>query len=102
MIKVDGPEIEKYEFHQYKSPILITNIDINKKVVSNKLSFGKQNFKCFIGYKDNKETRPLCMFFLEMSINKKFLIIYMIIWEKVSNIIKTNFNSELIQNKSKH
>ena len=35
-----------------KSPILINNIDINKIVVSNKVSFGEKSFKCFIDYKD--------------------------------------------------
>ena len=31
--------------------------------------------------------------------DEKFFDKYMTIWEKVSNIIKTNFNSELIYNK---
>ena len=31
------------------------NIDINKSAVSNKISFGKKNFKYFIGYKDVKK-----------------------------------------------
>ena len=62
-IKFDGPEIEEFEFHQYKSPIFINNIDMNKIVASNKFPFGKQDFKCFIGYKDKKKLdlyiRPL-------------------------------------------
>ena len=57
-----------------------------------------------MGYKDNKESRPLCIFFPEMSIYKRysdktkcmyFMIKddksfdkYMTIWEKVRNIIK--------------
>ena len=41
IIKSDDAEIQEYEFHQYKSPILIRNIDINKTVVSNKFPFGK-------------------------------------------------------------
>ena len=41
------------QFHQYKS-ISIDNIDINKIVVSNKVSFGKKDFKYFICYKDAK------------------------------------------------
>ena len=36
IIKFDDTEIEEYKFHQYKSPILINNIDITKIVVSNK------------------------------------------------------------------
>ena len=72
IIKFDGTEIEEYEFHQYKSPISTNNIDINEIVVSNKFPFDKQDFKYFIGYKDNKEIRPLCIFFPEMSIYKIF------------------------------
>ena len=34
------------------------NIDINKIVVSNKISFGKKDFKYFIGYKDAKKVKP--------------------------------------------
>ena len=30
----------------------MSNIDINKIVVSNKVSFGKRDFKYFIGYED--------------------------------------------------
>ena len=54
MIKFDDIEIDIYKFHQYKSPILIDYIDINKIVVSNKISYGKNDFKYFIGYKDAK------------------------------------------------
>ena len=61
--KFDNDEIEECEFHQYKSPISINDIDINRIVASNKFPFGKQDFKYFIGYKDNKEIRPLWIFF---------------------------------------
>ena len=63
IIKFDNDEIEEYKFHQYKSPISINDIDINRIVASNKFPFGKQDFKYFIGYKDNKEIRPLWIFF---------------------------------------
>ena len=51
--------------HQYKSPISINATDINKIEVSNTFPLGKKDFECFIGYKDNKKIKPLCMFFLE-------------------------------------
>ena len=54
MIKFDGTEIEEYRFPQSRTPISINNVDINKIVVSNKFTFGEQDFKYFIGYKDNK------------------------------------------------
>ena len=55
VIKFDDTEIEEYEFYQYKSPIWINEIDINKIAISNKFSFGKQDFKYFNSYKDNKK-----------------------------------------------
>ena len=58
-ITFDDTEIEEYGFHKYKSSILIKHIDINEIVVSNKFSFGKQDFKYFIGYKYKKEIRLL-------------------------------------------
>ena len=69
---MDSTEIEEYEFHQYKSPISINNVDNHRTVVSNKIPFGKQDFKYFIGCTDNKEIRPLCIFFPEMSIYKRY------------------------------
>ena len=51
IMKLYDTEIEKYKFHQYKSPISTDNIDNNKIVVSNKVSFGKKDFRYFIGYK---------------------------------------------------
>ena len=56
VIKFGDTEIEKHEFYQHESPILRSNIDINKIVVSNKVSFGKKGFKYSIGYKDDKKT----------------------------------------------
>ena len=56
--KLDDTEIEEYGFRLYESPISINDIDINEIVVTYKFTFGKQDFKYFIGYKDNKEIRP--------------------------------------------
>ena len=41
IIKFHDTEIEEYEFHQYKRPIPISDIDINRIVVSNKLPCSK-------------------------------------------------------------
>ena len=72
IIKLDETEIEEYKFHQCKSPISIKNIVIDKIVVSNEFTFGKHDFNHFIGYKDNKEIRPSCTFFPQMSIYKRY------------------------------
>ena len=61
-ITFDDIGTEEYKFHQNKSPISITDIDINKIIVSNKLPFGKQDSKYFTNYKDFEKNRPLCIF----------------------------------------
>ena len=70
-MKVDDAEIEGYKFHRNKSLISINDIDINKIVVSNKLPFGNQDFKYFIGYKDSEKIRPLCISSPQMIIYKR-------------------------------
>ena len=45
----------KNNSHQNKSPIFINDIDINKIVASNKLPLRKQDFRYFIGYKDDNK-----------------------------------------------
>ena len=52
---------EEYKFHQYESPISINDIDNDEIVVSNKFPFGKQDFKYFIGYKDDKKLNLDCI-----------------------------------------
>ena len=40
IVKFGEIEIDKQKCYQYKRPISIKNIDVNKIVVSNKVSFG--------------------------------------------------------------
>ena len=70
-IKFDDTEIEEFEFHQYKSPISINDLDINKIIVSNKFPFGNQDFRYFIGYKYNNKIISIFIFFPKMIIYKK-------------------------------
>ena len=44
IIKFGVAGTEEYKFHQNKSPILISDIDINEIVVSNNLPFCKQEY----------------------------------------------------------
>ena len=52
-------EIEEFDFYQNKSAIPINDILINKIAVSDKLPFGKQDFKYFIGCKGFDENRRI-------------------------------------------
>ena len=47
------------KFHWHEIPIFINDIDINKKVVSNKVPLGKENFKYFLATDAKK--RLWCM-----------------------------------------
>ena len=49
-------EIEKPKFHCHKSQILINDVDINKIIVSNRVSFHKKCFKHFTDYEDNNSS----------------------------------------------
>ena len=53
--KIDDTEVEKYELYQYKIPILIDDIDLNKILVSNRISFIKIDFKYLICNKEAKK-----------------------------------------------
>ena len=72
IIKYGDIEIQKQKVLLDKGPISIKNIDINKIVVSSKVSLGKKGFKYFVGYKDAKKIRPLCIFLPKMSIYRKY------------------------------
>ena len=45
---------------------------INKILVSNEVSFGKKGFKYFIGYKDAKKIRPVCIFLIKVSAYRRY------------------------------
>ena len=48
-------ETEKNKFYRNKIPIFKKDIDIEKVLVSNKISFGEENYKYFIGYLYNDD-----------------------------------------------
>ena len=47
---------------QHEGPVSLKNLDIDETVVSNEVLFGKKGFKYFIGYKDAKKIKILCIF----------------------------------------
>ena len=60
-------QINKRKFHYTKTPIWINNEDIHKTLVSDKIAFGKKNYKYFIRYKDGRRISHLCIMLPEMS-----------------------------------
>ena len=51
-------EIEQNRFYHHKRPVPLRHVDIDKVLVSNRISFGEKNYKYFIGYlyNDNRVT----------------------------------------------
>ena len=64
IIKFGETEIKKHKCHQHKSPISIYNVDINKILACNQVSFTKKSFNCF---KDGKKFRPLFLMLPKLS-----------------------------------
>ena len=55
VIKSGDIETKNQKYHQYKKPISIKSININKITESNQVPFGKKGFKYYNGYKDAKK-----------------------------------------------
>ena len=99
-------EIEKNKFYRHETPIFLGDIDIEKVLVSKKISFGEKNYKYFIGYlHDNHKVKPLHIMLPKISSyvksydgqtkwiyflteDDKLLEKYNTIWDKVSADIK--------------
>ena len=55
-------EIDKRNFYRHESPTFLKDVDIEKVLVSNRISFGEKNYKYFIGYLYNDpHVKPLHM-----------------------------------------
>ena len=106
--------IIKNTFHKNKRPIIIDKVEIRRIVLSKKDLYGKKgSFKYHIGYisETNAFLIPLCIALPQMSgyvkyfdsnnkymnllVNdKKFLKKYNPMWDKIINLLKTEFDSE--------
>ena len=110
IITSGNTEIKNQKFHCPYSSISIYDVDINKIIVPNKVTFGKKGFKYFIWHEDNENVVFICIRLPRMSGYRKnfeeteymyFLIkdeellkIYDKICEKVSNTTKKGFDSK--------
>ena len=66
-------KIEICKFHYSRYAIKVNNLGVDKVIISKRVSFCKKGFKYFIGckdfigYKDDKKVKPLCIMFPKMS-----------------------------------
>ena len=99
--------IIKSAFHKNKRPINIKEVDIERRILSFKKSYGKGSFKYFIRYRHegNAFPSPLCIKLPQMNAytkyfdknnkyinflvsDKKILEKYSEIWNKIKSLIK--------------
>ena len=107
----EDKKINKGTFDKNKKLFNIHDLDVNKILVSKKESCGTKNsLKYFIGYNDGDAITPLCIKLPQMigyvkhfDLNKamsfrvgdsKLLKKYNKIWEKISNLMSIEFDSE--------
>ena len=107
----EDKKIHKSNFYKNKKLFNIHDLDVNKILVSKKESYGTKNsLKYFIEYNDDDVIRPLCIKVPQMigyvknfDSNKtmsfkvsdnKLLKKYSKIWERVSNLMNIEFDSE--------
>ena len=110
-INFDNKKIKKSSFYKGKKINNIEDIDVNNTLVSKKEPYGTKNsHKCFIGYNDNDNIRPLCIRLPQMTgyarkfnenatmsfivKDKKLLKKYTKIWETIEGLMKINFESK--------
>ena len=65
-LKFGEIKIDKKEFHKSKKPIDLNMTDTSKIVTSDKFELDEGD-KYYIGYKDGKSVRPLCLILPQMS-----------------------------------
>ena len=109
-INFEDKKIDKISIYKNKKLLYIHDLDVNKILVSKKESYGTKNsLKYFIGY-NNDVIRPLCIKLPQMvgyvkhfDSNKtmsfkvsdnKLLKKYSKIWEKISNLMNIELDSD--------
>ena len=110
-INFKDKKINKSTFYVNKKLFNIHDLDVNKILVSEKESYGTKNsLKNFVGYNDDDTIMPLCIklpkiitYVKHFDSNKtmsfkvsdnKLLTNYNKIWERISNLMNTRFDSD--------
>ena len=76
-------KMKEQKFYQYKIPISIDNLNVDKIAVSKKVSFDKNRFKYFISHKDTKRLDLYSYFFQKRVHIEEILIKYIMKFGKM-------------------
>ena len=66
-LKFDNVRVNKKEFHKSKQPIDLDLVNVDQIVVSDKFKHSDGGFKYFIGFKEGKIVKPLCIILPQMT-----------------------------------
>ena len=66
-LKFNNIRLNKKEFHKSKEPIDLLSVDVDQIVVSYKFKHNNESFKHFIGYREGKIVKPLCIILPQMN-----------------------------------
>ena len=68
-------KLKKNKFYRHKTHIFIKNVDIEKVLIPNKISFVEKNYKYFIGYLYNDDkVKPLHIIMLPKTSAQKVMM----------------------------
>ena len=70
-LKFNNIRVNKKEFHKFKQPINLDLIKVDQIVISDKFKHSNGGFKYFVGYKEDKIVKPLCITLLQMKTEEK-------------------------------
>ena len=66
-LKFNNIKLNRKEFHKSKKPIDLMSVNVDQIVVSDKFKHNNESFKYFIGYKEDKIIKPLCIILPQMN-----------------------------------
>ena len=109
-LEFDNIRVNKKEFYKSKQPIDLGLVNVDQIVVSHKFKYSDDGFKYFIGYKEGKIVKPLCIMLPQMTgyikyfenggKNMSFVIKddyvldkYNEIWDKIKETLNIKFHS---------
>ena len=66
-LKFDNIVVDKKEFHKSKQPIDLNLVNVDQILISDKFKHTDDGFKYFIGYKEDRIVKPLCIILPQLS-----------------------------------
>ena len=76
ILKFDNIRVNKKKFHKSKQSIDLKSVNVDQIVVSDKLKHSDDGFKYFLGYKDGKIFKPLCIILPQMILSYLILLMH--------------------------